>query len=149
MADTKPNRLTLVGRALDADGLTVGDNTRKVLDAYAGSIAKQAKKEATAELLTRLGTQTLEEASQLAKIRAERDARPTAGEEAKHGKYRFWQGVAMGGAIIGSIVAIAAALYTDSVIDSAFDAAGEMRARADLVEQVAHERRDAGLPSGP
>jgi hypothetical protein len=43
-----------------------------------------------------LGIQRIEEASQLAILRAERDARPTAGEEAKHGRHQRWLGFAIG-----------------------------------------------------
>ena len=68
----------------------------RLLDKYSPAIAKQAAAKERASLLAKLGAQTIEDASQLAQIRAERDARPTASEEAKHGRYRFYQGVAAG-----------------------------------------------------
>jgi hypothetical protein len=47
-------------------------------------------------MLQALGVQRIEEASQLAQLRAERDARPTTGEEAKHGRHQRWLGFAIG-----------------------------------------------------
>lgn len=138
-------KLTLVDRALEADGIEVKEPTRKVLAAYAPAIAKQARKEATQELHQRLGAQTLEEASQLQVVRAERDARPTEQERLAHGSHRFWQGVAVGGAVIGSVVAVGAAWYTKAVIDPAFDAAARMQMQQNVVDTM----RDSVTPVTP
>lgn len=138
-------KLTLVDRALEADGIEVKAAAKTVLTAYAPSIAKQARKEATQELLQRLGSQSLEEASQIVAIRAERDARPTEQERLAHGSHRFWQGVAVGGAIIGAIVATGAAWYTKAVIDPAFDAAARMQMQQNVVDTM----RDSVTPVTP
>ena len=100
MTDAIPQRrLTLVQEALAAD--PPPDAARKgvetALSRYAPSIAKRVRAQVTSELLTKLGAQTIEEASQLATIRAERDARPTATEEHKHVKAAFWKGAALFG----------------------------------------------------
>lgn len=107
-------RLTLVDQAIQDTGPfgNVAEATlRKILDRYAPSIAKRARAAERSDIYAKLGVQQLEDASQLAQLRAERDARPTQAEEAKHGRYRFWQGTAIGlsaGAAIGaSMVALA------------------------------------------
>lgn len=67
---------------------------------------KQGRIAERTEILTQLGAQTLADASQAAQLRAERDARPTLNEERKHGRHRFWQGIAVGAAICAPLVAL-------------------------------------------
>ena len=88
MADTKP-ALKLV----DIDENYTGAEVTK---RHLANAIKEGRRRERGALLSKLGAKTLEEASQLAQIRAERDARPTASEEAKHGRFRFYQGVAAG-----------------------------------------------------
>lgn len=57
---------------------------------------KQGRVAERADILKALGAQSLEEASQLAQIRAERDARPTQHAYGRHGMARFAQGGALG-----------------------------------------------------
>lgn len=100
MAGEPKPRLTLIDRAMAADGvdLSQAPKTRELLTKHAPSIAKQVRKEVLAEVHEALGVRTLEEASQVAGIKAERDARPTLNEELKHGRHQFWRG----GVICGS-----------------------------------------------
>jgi hypothetical protein len=74
----------------------------------------EGKKRALAEL-AKIGLQTQEEYSQLAQLRAERDARPTAGEEAKHGRHQRWLGFAIG-VPAGMILACAAIFAMQGII---------------------------------
>jgi hypothetical protein len=98
---------TLALREVGSYGEVKDAVVEKLLDKYSPTIAKQAAARERASLLTKLGAQTLEEASQLATLRQERDARPTASEEAKHGRFRFYQGVAVGGIVFSAITCLA------------------------------------------
>lgn len=70
---------------------------RKVLDRFGPSIARKARQEERAAIFQALGAQNLEECSQLTRVRAERDARPTLEEERKHVKAGYWRGAAQWG----------------------------------------------------
>jgi len=95
MTEQPRPRLALVDRAmaeLPEDSPARAEAVRKVLTRHAPNIAKLAKAEAKAEMLTALGVQALEEASQLATLRQERDARPTAAELAHARSSAYWRG---------------------------------------------------------
>ena len=76
---------------------------------------KQGRTAERTDMLKALGVQALEDASQLSQIRAERDARPTASEEQKHGRFRFYQGTAVG-MIAGALLACIAIFAMQGVI---------------------------------
>jgi hypothetical protein len=65
-------------------------------DGIRAQAIRQGREAERKDMLQALGIQRIEEASQLAILRAERDARPTAGEEAKHGRHQRWLGFAIG-----------------------------------------------------
>jgi hypothetical protein len=65
-------------------------------DGIRAQAIRQGREAERKDMLQALGIQRIEEASQLAQLRAERDARPTAGEEAKHGRHQRWLGFAIG-----------------------------------------------------
>jgi hypothetical protein len=88
-----------------------------------------------------LGVQRLEEASQIAQLRAERDARVTPQEEAKHGKAAYWRGFTIGGMICGAVVGTALALYAAAIINPAFDAAGRIRAQSDMTDALVRSQQ--------
>lgn len=105
-------------------------------DGIRAAAIKEGRSLERRDMLQTLGLQRLDEASQLTQLRAERDARPTAEEERKHVKAGYWRGFAIGGAITGAIVAIGAAWLSDRMIDSAFDAAGRIRAQSDMTDAL-------------
>ena len=76
---------------------------------------KEGRQAREREILATLGTQTLQDASQLTQLRQERDARPTAQEEAKHGRHRFYQGATLG-LIIGAALGCLAIFSMQGVI---------------------------------
>ena len=65
-------------------------------DGIRAQAIRQGREAERKDMLQALGVQRIEEASQLAQLRAERDARPTTGEEAKHGRHQRWLGFAIG-----------------------------------------------------
>jgi hypothetical protein len=65
-------------------------------DGIRAQAIRQGREAERKDMLQALGVQRIEEASQLAQLRAERDARPTVGEEAKHGRHQRWLGFAIG-----------------------------------------------------
>lgn len=67
------------------------------------------------DLLARLGAQAIEEASQLAILRKERDERPTRAEEAKHVRGAMGWGM-LWGAILGAAIMCAAIFIMQGVI---------------------------------
>lgn len=67
-------------------------------DAVRANGIKQGRLLERGEMLQALGVHTLEDASQLAQIRQERDSRPTLGQYHRHGIARLFQGVAAGAA---------------------------------------------------
>lgn len=111
-------------------------------DGIRAAAIKQGRTLERAEIMQALGVQRLEDASQIARLIAERDARVTPQEEAKHGRFRFYQGAAFGGAIIGSLVAIGAAWYASAIINPAFDAAGRIRAQSDMTEALVRSQQE-------
>jgi hypothetical protein len=88
---------------------------RKILDRFGPSIAKKARQDERAGIFQALGAQNLEEASQLARVRAERDARPTPAEEAKHCVGNRWRG-RVEGIVIGAMLACLAIFAMQQVI---------------------------------
>lgn len=140
---TEAPKLTLVDRAMQGvDPLVSQAADRKVLTRYIGSISKTCYAEERQRLLAGIGAKSIEEFAQVPILRAERDARVSIDEEQKHGRFRFWQGVAMGGAIIGSLVGIGAMWITNSVIDGAFDAAGRIRAQSDMTDALVRSQQE-------
>lgn len=103
--------------------LSAAQKLKQREDGIRAAAIKQGRQYERADMLKALGVKALEDASQLAQIRAERDARPTPTEEAKHGRHRFWQGMAMGlsgGVAIGSaMVALAFAWSMRESFDNA------------------------------
>jgi hypothetical protein len=103
---------------------------KQQLDGIRAAAIKAGRQLERRDILTALGVQQLEDASQLAQLRAERDARPTPAEEAKHGRHRFWQGTAIGlsaGAAIGaSMVALAFAWSMRESFNQAADYGSRM-----------------------
>jgi hypothetical protein len=140
---TEAPKLTLVDRAMQGvDPLVSQAADRKVLTRYIGSISKTCYAEERRRVLSEIGAKNIEEFAQVPILRAERDARVSIDEEQKHGRFRFWQGVAMGGAIIGSLVGIGAMWITNSVIDGAFDAAGRIRAQSDMTQALVNSQQE-------
>lgn len=87
----------------------VADNiVLKLLDRYAGAMSKEADKRARAAILAQAGAQAIEDFAQAPILRAERDARPTASEEAKHVKAGRREGVIIG-MVMGAILTIGVA----------------------------------------
>ena len=84
-------------------------------DGIRAAAIKQGRSLERAEIFATLGAQTVEEASQLAQIRAERDARPTQAEELKHGRHRFYQGAVVG-IVAGALLACVAIFTMQRVI---------------------------------
>jgi hypothetical protein len=74
-------------------------------DGVRAAAIKQGRILERQEIFQALGAKTVEDASQVAQLRSERDARPTLSEEMKHGRFRFWQGVAFGGVIFSVFTA--------------------------------------------
>lgn len=88
-------------------------------DAVRANGIKEGRKLERNEILASIGAESVNDFSQLAILRAERDARPTQREEAKHGWARLWQGIAL-----GSILGFTAAIIVGSLtLGSAFDQA--------------------------
>jgi hypothetical protein len=116
-------------------------------DAIRANGIKEGRRLARDEIIADLGAQSLEELGLLNALRHEHDqalAAMRAGaerEERKHGAGKWWQGAVVGGAIVGSAVAAGAALYARAVIDSAFDAAAQMRTQSDITDAIVRERR--------
>ena len=105
-------------------------------DGIRANAIKQGRVLERADLLQALGKQTLEEASQTAQLRAERDARPTMEQYGRHGMARLYQGVAIGAAFGAALtVAVGSTLLlagTQSAVQGA--AAGSMiRAQSENV----------------
>lgn len=82
---------------------------------YAGSepskrvqanLIKEGRRRERGDILRKLGVQTLEDASQVAQLRQERDGRPTATEERKHVRGALGWGVVLG-MPIGIVIAFA------------------------------------------
>ena len=111
-------------------------------DGIRAQAIRQGREAERKEILQALGVQRLEEASQLAQLREERDARVTLQEEAKHGKAAYWRGFTIGGVIIGSIVGTALALYAAAIINPAFDAAGRIRAQSDITDALVRSQQE-------
>ena len=84
-------------------------------DGIRAAAIKQGRQLERQELLQALGVQKLEDASELAHIRAERDARPTQAEELKHGRHRFYQGAVVG-IVAGALLACVAIFTMQRVI---------------------------------
>jgi hypothetical protein len=126
---------------------------RKILDRFGPSIAKKARQDERAGIFQALGAQNLEEASQLARVRAERDARPTVAEEQKHGRFRFYQGVVVG-VCVGCAIVVAVGsslLLAGSQASVQGVAAGSMVARQNENEDRmrALERNEPYTPGQP
>lgn len=136
---------TKAGRELTPEEVSKLPGPERQAAAYNGARnqgIKEGRQRATAEIMQKLGVQRVEDAGQIAQLTAERDARVSIDEEQKHGRFRFWQGVAMGGAIIGSLVGIGAMWITNSVIDGAFDAAGRIRAQSDMTDALVRSQQE-------
>jgi hypothetical protein len=84
-------------------------------DGIRAQAIRQGREAERKDMLQALGIQRIEEASQLAQLRAERDARPTVGEEAKHGRHQRWLGFAIG-VPVGMILACAAIFAMQGII---------------------------------
>lgn len=65
-------------------------------DGIRAAAIKQGRTLERAEIMQALGVQRVEEASQINRLIAERDARPTLSEEQKHGRHQRWLGFAVG-----------------------------------------------------
>ena len=103
---------------------------------------KEGRQRERGEILKVLGVQRLQDASQINRLTAERDARPTA-EEMRHAKRAAWaQGGLTCSVIVGALVIVAAMWITNSVIDGAFDAAGRIRAQSDLTEALVRSQQE-------
>lgn len=85
-----------------------------------------------AEWKAALGVKDMDEAREVTQLRA----RPTVQEELKHGRFRFWQGVAAGSFVTMLTLGIGMAIYTRSVMDPAFDAAARMQMQQDVVSTL-------------
>ena len=79
-----------------------------------------------------LGVSSMDEAREITGLRA----RPTLSEEQKHGRFRFWQGVAAGTFVTMITLGLGMAIYTRSVMDPAFDAAARMQMQQDVVSTL-------------
>lgn len=84
-------------------------------DGIRAQAIKQGRQLERAEVLQALGVQRIEDASDLERVCAERDARPTVSEERKHGRHRFWQGATVG-VITGMIAASLLILFMQGLI---------------------------------
>lgn len=130
-------------REVGNDSKTVSNKTiETILDRYSPAIVKEAQKREKARICQALGVQRLEDASQIAQLRAERDARVTLQEEAKHGKAAYWRGFTIGGMVCGAIVGTALALYAAAIINPAFDAAGRIRAQSDITDALVRSQQE-------
>lgn len=85
-----------------------------------------------ADWFKELGVKSMEEAKELFQLRQ----RPTLSEEQKHGRFRFWQGVAAGTFVTMITLGLGMAIYTRSVMDPAFDAAARMQMQQDVVSTL-------------
>lgn len=65
-------------------------------DGIRAAAAKQGRQQERQDIFQALGIQRLEEASQLAQLRSERDARPTIHSYHRHGMARLFQGAFLG-----------------------------------------------------
>ena len=116
-AQTRP-RLTLVSEVMAADPAASEAEDRairKVLDRYTPSIAKRARQSERHGLLLALGAQSIEEASEVAKLKAELSERPTHPELKKHGRHNRWMG-GLFGYCAGVVSAAAIILVMQGVI---------------------------------
>lgn len=84
-------------------------------DGIRAQAIKQGRQLERAEVLQALGVQRIEDASDLERVCAERDARPTVSEERKHGRHRFYQGAVVG-IVAGALLACMAIFTMQRVI---------------------------------
>lgn len=98
-------------------------------DGIRAAAIKQGRVAERADILKALGAQALEEASQLAQIRAERDARPTQHAYGRHGIARFFQGIAVGAPLWFLLGAGAVALAFQWSMRESFDNAADYGSR--------------------
>lgn len=110
-------------------------------DGIRANAIRQGREAERRELMEALGAQTLADASQVAQIRKERDARPTHAEEAKHGRFRFYQGGFLGLIIGMSIAAIIASLLLQESFRQAANYGREMTMTGALTQSVAPPTR--------
>lgn len=140
---TEAPKLTLVDRAMQGvDPLVSQAADRKVLTRYIGSISKTCYAEERQRILAGIGAKSIEEFAQVPILRAERDARVSPQEEAKHASAAYWRGFTIGGMICGAIVGTALALYAAAIIDPAFDAAGRIRAQSDMTDALVRSQQE-------
>lgn len=85
-----------------------------------------------AEWKAALGVKDMDEAREVTQLRA----RPTIEEERKHAIGNRWRGRFEGAIFAGVLVTIAAAWYTTTIINPAFDAAARMQMQQDVVSTL-------------
>lgn len=88
-------------------------------DAVRANGIKEGRKLERNEILASVGAESVNDFSQLAILRAERDARPTLNEEAKHGWAKFWQGTTLGVALGAALVLAVGSLTLSSAFNQA------------------------------
>lgn len=93
-----------------------------------------------AEILTKLGVQSIEDASQVAQLRQERDARPTQEQLKEARNAGRGQGRAEGLTVMFVLCGIGASLFALNLVGGTLDRAVPMRAQQTIADQVEAER---------
>lgn len=111
-------------------------------DGIRAAAIKQGRTLERNDILKALGVQALEEASHVARLTAERDARVTIQEERKHGRHQRWLGIGMG-VPIGMVLACLAILAMQGVIwDTATRSFREQAMTGAIISSQDRERGD-------
>lgn len=111
-------------------------------DGIRAAAIKQGYAARDKEWCAKLGVESVDQALQINRLIAERDARPTLDQYHRHGIARLFQGVAFGGLAFGSIITIGAMWIVSTLIDDTFDAAGRIRAQSDITEALVRSQQE-------
>jgi hypothetical protein len=113
-------------------------------DGIRAQAIRQGREAERKDMLQALGVQRIEEASQLAQLRAERDARPTAEEERKHGRHQRWMG-GLYGYVFGALSATLVILFMQRVIwDTSIQSAREQAMTGAIISSQGEGERNEG-----
>lgn len=96
----------------------------------------EGRKLERSDILTQLGAQTVADASQINRLTKERDERVTSREEAKHGRFRFYQGAALGTVMGACLMLAAGALMVGEIFKQASQYGREMAVTGAIAQGV-------------
>lgn len=130
---TEPTRLQETPAERQARIAQAAERTKQAVHANGVKAGRQAERKA---ILEQLGAQTIADASQIARLTAERDARVSQAEEAKHGRFRFYQGGFLGMIIGASLMLAAGALMVGEIFKQAGQYGREMAVTGAIAQGV-------------